>query len=64
MAFILRKPGSPGQFLARKMSTDKGALQGRANNILSGNLAGEKNAPGLPVQWCEAVCVCLSGSCS
>jgi hypothetical protein len=30
----------------------------RANNILSGNLAGEKNAPGLPVQWCEAVCVC------
>jgi hypothetical protein len=27
MAFILRKPGSPGQFLARKMSTDKGALQ-------------------------------------
>jgi hypothetical protein len=27
MAFILRKPGSPGQFLARKMSTAMGALQ-------------------------------------
>jgi len=27
MAFILRKPGSPGQFLFRKMSTNMGALQ-------------------------------------
>jgi hypothetical protein len=26
MAFIVRKPGSHGQFLARKMSTVKGAL--------------------------------------
>ena len=26
MAFILRKPGSPGQFQSRKMSTARGAL--------------------------------------
>ena len=26
MAFILRKPGSPGQFLTRKMSTVRGAV--------------------------------------
>ena len=32
MAFILRKPGSPGQFLARNMSTVKGALHAKVAN--------------------------------
>jgi hypothetical protein len=32
MAFILRKPGRPGQFQSPKMSTVKGALQ-RGDNL-------------------------------
>src|SRR5262249_4706598 len=33
MAFTFRKPGSPGQLLARKMSTAKGALHRKVGSV-------------------------------